>query len=166
MARLAFAALLLACIAGVALAGPCQYVDADCKPRASAFKVAPKGAAIAWVSLLRGFESCKGKTGAACSGSCMIMPGKGCTLTPAARKNYLGSLGPKFASCTKLAPAACVANPECKPGVGSTCVIGAQGIINTFGLTTNFPGAISVLTGCKTMVANPTACDAMLSTSG
>lgn len=45
-------------------------------------------------------------------------------------------------------------------GVGSTCVIAAPGIINTFGLTTNFPSAIATLRKCKTLVGNPTACDA------
>lgn len=160
MARIMFAALLVACLAGAALAGPCQFVDGDCKPRPSAFKAAPKGAAANWVALLKGFETCKTRTGAACSGLCTLVPGKGCTLTPAARKGFLGTLGPRFAACTKLAPAACAANPECKVGVGSTCVIAAPGIINTFGLTTNFPSAIPVLRDCKTKVASPAACDA------
>jgi hypothetical protein len=45
-------------------------------------------------------------------------------------------------------------------GVGNTCVIAAPGIINTFGLTTNFPSAIPTLRFCKTLVAKPAACDA------
>jgi hypothetical protein len=67
-----------------------------------------------WVALLKGFQTCKTRTAATCTGLCTMMAGKGCTLTPAARRGFLGTLGPRFAACTKLAPAACAANPECK----------------------------------------------------
>jgi hypothetical protein len=66
------------------------------------------------VKLLQGFQSCVSKTAAACTGNCMVMPGKGCTLTLQARKATLGSLAPTFAQCNTLAPAACAANVNCK----------------------------------------------------
>jgi hypothetical protein len=82
-------------------------------PPATTLPPPPPSCCRNWVSLLKGFATCKTRSVAACSGLCTMMPGKGCTLAPAARKGFIGTLGPRFAACTKLAPAACKANPEC-----------------------------------------------------
>lgn len=152
------AAVLLVSLLGSAIAGPCMFVDGDCKPSPSALPPGSKAAAINWVSLLKGFEACKGKSGAACSGTCAVVAGKGCTLTPAARKAYLGPLAPAFAACPALEAGVCGGNPNCKLGAGNKCVISAQGISATFDLPKNYPAAIPLLTGCKKLVAQPAAC--------
>eukprot|EP00775_Hariotina_reticulata_P009806 gene9806-9964_t len=139
-----FAAIVAAIVLLMTLCGnveggksSCFFVDGDCKPDPAGLPAGAKGAA-----------------------GCVNMPGKGCTLTPAARKTILGSLAPTFAQCTGLAPSACAANGNCKVGANNACVIAAPGIASTFGLKTNFPAATSILVSCKALVANPAACDA------
>lgn len=45
MSRISFAALLVACMVGAVMAGPCIFTDGDCKPNPTALPGAPKGAA-------------------------------------------------------------------------------------------------------------------------